>query len=399
MKLLMLGSASYKSSLTYFRLITLSQALAKLGWDVTVMVPSADKYNNFTPDPSARVSGITLVQPWQPATRNMLVNLVPYVITGLAAVLKRRTDMVYVYKPTPITIIGLAPKLLFRTPLIVDMDDLGSEVMRLEKQSKLLVWLVSASERLAVRWATAVVVASTYLESSVRSHYPHKPVIIISNGVDPEEYPLLPIAKPRHALYYFGALNRLSLIEPLLRALPSVVTTLPDVQVYILGGGEALAAAKQLVDHLKIGDNVHFSGWIEKQGIRDYVQFADVALCVQPDIPTVRAASNVKVFQYMALGTVPVVSDVGDLASYVGAGTSGSVGRAVAADNPAALANALTYLLGHGDLRVRMAKLARRRVEAMYSWERLARQLEPFLLEHIPARSQKTPPGEIVKHG
>ena len=367
MKVLMLGSASYKSSLTYFRLVAIARQLGQLGWDVTVVVPSADKYNDFTPEPHASIDGVRLVQPWQPATRNILINLLPYLCTALAVVLRTRTELVCIYKPTPITIIGFAKKLFFRTPVIVDLDDLGSEVMQLEGQPKFMVRLVRWCEQYAVRHASAVVVASTYLEDRIKKQYPAKPILVLSNGVDLDEYPFATLIKPRKALYYFGALNRFSIIEPLLRALPPVIAAVPGVEVLILGGGAALDETKRAAVTLGIADHIRFTGWIEKDAIRDYVKFADLALCVQPDIPTVRAASNLKVFQYMALGSVPLVSDVGDLPKYVAAGSPEAVGLAVSTDDLGVLSKLLIDLLKNDRRRTDMAMRARARVAAEIS--------------------------------
>ncbi|HXR49957.1 MAG TPA: glycosyltransferase, partial [Verrucomicrobiae bacterium] len=326
MKIVMLGSGSYKSSLTYFRLVALGQQLGRLGWGVSLIVPAADKYNDFTPDWQATLEHVELVQPWQPATRRPLLNLLPYLISASLALLRRPAQLVYIYKPTPITIIGLLPRLLRRTPVILDLDDLGSMVMREEGRSGLSVRLVAACERLALRYATAVVVASRYLAQQVHDRYPDKPVLRLSNGVDPDEF-VAPDrqSKPRPAIYYFGALNRLSLIKPLLVALPQTIQAVPETQVTIFGGGQALDEAKALVRKLGLEKSVTFTGRVKPEVVQQAVTFGDIAVCIQPDIPTVQAASNVKVFQYMALASVPVVSEVGDLKQYIEA-VDGPVG-------------------------------------------------------------------------
>src|SRR5260221_10354681 len=122
MKIVMLASGSYKSNLTYSRMTGLGQHLARSGCLVTLIAPSADKYNNFTPDKHPHLDDMEVVQPWQPATRRMIVNLLPYLFTALWALIRARPQVIYLYKPTPITIIGLVPKLLFGTPVILDQD-------------------------------------------------------------------------------------------------------------------------------------------------------------------------------------------------------------------------------------------------------------------------------------
>jgi glycosyltransferase involved in cell wall biosynthesis len=382
MNILMLGSGSYKSSLT-FRAVALGKQLAKKGHNVSLIVPSADKYNDFTPDRSATLDDVRLIQPWQLATRSAVVNLIPYLASSFVAILRVRPQLVYLYKPTPITILGLVPKLLFGTPVVLDLDDMGSEVMRLQGQAGLQVRLVAWCEKLALRHATAVVVASTYLQSIIAAQYPKKPTIVISNGVDVAEYPIVTTGKPRHALYYFGALNRASLVDTLLESLPIALAAVPDTRITIIGGGSALEAIKQQVRELGVESAVTFTGWIDMFAAPQYVQFADIAVCPQPNIPTVRAASNMKVFQYMAMGSVPVVSDVGDLAGYV---RNGKAGIVVPANDASKLASELIALLQDDARRTRLAKSAHMLAKTDYAWSNLADTLADFLQTQL--RSQ-----------
>ena len=184
-KLLMLSTGSYKGTLT-IRLRDLARHLGQ-NFEVTAMSPPADKYNNFNPDYSLKPTGYRLIQPWSLATHSPIVNLVPYLFTSLFHIVKSRADVVYIYKPTPITVLGLVPRLWGRQ-VVLDMDDLGSEVMRLEGQSGLSVALVALSERLAMRFAHKIVVTSTLLESEVKARYPRKPVLLLPNAVEPSDY-------------------------------------------------------------------------------------------------------------------------------------------------------------------------------------------------------------------
>jgi glycosyltransferase involved in cell wall biosynthesis len=256
------------------------------------------------------------------------------------------------------------------------MDDLGSEVMRGEGRSSLEVGLVHFCEKLAVRYANGVTVVSTFLQRQTQKAHPLKPILLMSNGVNTAQYPMAAIAKPRPVIYYFGMVNRLSLVEDLLRAAPEIIKAVPGAEIKILGGGFALPDAKKLVEELGVAKHVTFSGQIAAHDIVNYVQFADIAVCYQPDIPTVRAASNLKVFQYMSLGSVPVVSDVGDLKTYV---ANGNAGVAVAAGNTQALSAALIDLLQNNAKRTALATAAHKHVTAEYEWSKLAARFERFM--------------------
>ncbi len=373
-RLLMLGSGSYKSTLT-IRLRDLARHLSTR-FDVTMMTPPADKYNNFTPDYSLRPKDFRLVQPWQLLTHSPILNLIPYLFTSLWVILASRADIMYLYKPTPITVLGLIPRLWGRT-VVLDMDDLGSEVMKLEGQSKLNVWLVAACERLSVRYSSAVVVASTYLESIIRAKYPNKRILVLPNGVEPSDYADVAETKPRHGVYFFGGMNRLELMEDLLHALPAVVKAVPDVRVTIAGGGSALDDVKKLAHELGVDQHVTFTGWLNDMlAVQAHTHFADLGVCYQPDTQTVRAASNMKVFQYMAMHTVPVVSDVGDLRQYV---RDGNAGVAVKPDDAAELAHVLIELLRDDARRIALAHEASRLARSEYSWQARAEHVATFI--------------------
>jgi glycosyltransferase involved in cell wall biosynthesis len=377
LNLLMLGSGSYNSTLS-IRLRYLARHLAN-AWRVTIITPSADKYNDFKPDYELELAFARLVQPWQLTTRSIMLNLTPYLCSSLVSILRARADMVLIYKPTPITVLGLVPKFLSSTPVVVDMDDLGAEVIRSEGRSRLTWGLIDWSERLCMRYADAVVVGSTELRNHVRQIHPAKRVLFVPNGVEPSEYHVVTEQRPRHAVYYFGALNRLDLIKDLLQAMPAVLRQVPDSHLTIVGGGSALDAAKNMSRELGITTAVTFPGWqTDMLAVQNYAQFADIGVCYLPDIRTIRAASNMKVFQYMAMGTVPLVSDVGDLRSYVQDGQAGVV---IAPDNVEALASALIELLQNAERRSRIAKEAWRLAWGDHSWQTRAEAVATFLSE------------------
>lgn len=380
-KLLMLGSGSVTSTLS-IRLLALARHLGA-DWHITMLLPSADKYNHFTPNPRAKVAGARLVQPWQFATNSPLINLIPYIFTSLVATFRARPDVVWLYKPTPITIVGLLPRLLLHTRVVLDMDDLGSEVMKREGQPKLMYGMVALCERLAMRWAHAVVVASASLESTVRQKYPTKPVLVLPNGVEPDDY--LPVKKRalRPHVYYFGAVNSLDLIEDIIRATPAIVRAVPDAKITIVGGGSALEDARALAKKLRVSGSVEYTGWVNMLDVQRYTQYADVAICYQPDTITVRAASNMKVFQYMAMRSAVVVSDVGDLHTYARDGRAGVV---VEPSHPKLLAKAIVGLLQDDAKRMALADAGYKLARGEYTWKSRAGVADEFLRTHIGLR-------------
>jgi glycosyltransferase involved in cell wall biosynthesis len=85
---------------------------------------------------------------------------------------------------------------------------------------------------------------------------------------------------------------------------------------------------------------------------------------------------------YMAMGTAPLVSDVGDLHSYVQDGQAGVV---IGPGNVEALASALIELLQDEERRVRIAKEAWRLAWGDHSWQTRTEVWTVFLSETIRA--------------
>ena len=374
-KLTMIGSGSYRSSLS-IRLVSIAHQMASQGFEVTVIVPSADKYNNFTKEVVRQDGPIKIVQPWQPSTHSQILNLIPYLFTSLLAGIQSRPDYIYLYKPTPISIFGIMLKFLFHVPLSLDLDDLGSEVMHAENQNVFLTKLVEMSEKISLRFSTNFVVTSTYLQQIVSTRYPLKPILLLPNGVDIDLYDYRKETPLRPNVYYFGMINRLSLIEPLLNAAPEILRNIPDAKFTIIGGGKELESAQKIVTKLGISNSVIFTGMTGILGALPYTQFGDIGICYQPDIKTVRAASNMKVFQYMAMSTVPVVSKVGDLPNYLNNETAGN---SVLAGRDDLLTKTITGLLVDTETRRNKALVARNLAETTYSWNALGLLVSDFV--------------------
>jgi UDP:flavonoid glycosyltransferase YjiC (YdhE family) len=105
MKILFVTSGTVKSNFTY-RMVRLAKSMQKIGHDVAIMAPIADKYNNFIPETISEIEGVKVIQPFQFKTRRLEINLLPYILYALYLVFKNRTDLVYIYKPTPISVVG-----------------------------------------------------------------------------------------------------------------------------------------------------------------------------------------------------------------------------------------------------------------------------------------------------
>jgi glycosyltransferase involved in cell wall biosynthesis len=378
MNILMLATATPNSSLTH-RPAALGHELVRRGHTVTMIAPSSDKHSGWKLDKPTNMGGIRMLYPWQLRTKSASLNLLPYIVGAALTVLWQRADVIYFSKPTPATIVGLLGKWRRGTPVVLDMDDLGAEVMKNEGQPALMWRLVMACERLAARQANGIVGASRLLVRLYQAIYQNKPVLRLPNGVDPSEF--TPAAAPdgrRPRIIFFGVLNQTQVLGPVLEALPQVIAAMgrDNVMVEILGDGRSRGELEAQAHKLGLSANVIFRGWTTFGQLPQYVSAGDIALSVMPESHTTAACSNQKVFQYMAMGLCPVVSDVGDLPLYV---ESGQAGLVVPAGDRPAIAQAIVSLLMQPDKRAKLSQRGRELAQTRYAWSTLATQLEQFL--------------------
>ncbi|MEK7643591.1 MAG: glycosyltransferase [Patescibacteria group bacterium] len=341
MKIVFLASGTVRSNFSY-RIVALARSLVRLGHEVSIIAPKADKYNNFLPENIAVLDGVKILQPFQFATKHPEINLLPYIFGAVQMLFRQKPELVYIYKPTPVSIVGLMGKFMKNTMVVTDFDDIGSKVMRIEGYPLHQRILVSWSEKLAARAADRLVVASTYLLKKYKSEYPKKPIHLMPNGVEADWFTHSIQSGAAKRIVFLGAINRKSILEPLFDVLPDLIKKHSDVEVLIIGDGEYLSFFKEKASELHIEKQVVFKGWMPVEKAKEYLQSGDIGYCYMPQDASTAAASNMKVPQYMSQGVVPLVSRVGDLPNIA---EEGRVGYIAEPDNKKSLLEILEHAL------------------------------------------------------
>jgi glycosyltransferase involved in cell wall biosynthesis len=373
MKILMLGSGSIRSNFMY-RLLALGKALAKRGHDVSIIAPSADKYNDFVPEKITEIGGVRILQPFQFVTKRLEINLLPYLLGAARMVLSEKPDLVYVYKPTPISVIGFIAKLR-KIPVVLDVDDLGSEVMRIEghpaHQRKLVAWC----EKFSANKADTIVAASSLLRDKHQAEHPSKKIIWVPNGVEADWFDDVLPPKRDKQVVFFGSLNRTNILDPMFDVFPEVLKKHKTAHLLLIGDGKYMPYFKAKAKKLGITKHITFTGWLQLPEAKRLLVAGDIGYNYMPNQQTVWAASNMKVSQYMARGVVPLISDAGDLPWMVDGGAAGYIAEP---DNTAAFAKVLLEALADPG-RPEKSKRARTYAEKQFQWDKLAIDVEVML--------------------
>jgi glycosyltransferase involved in cell wall biosynthesis len=209
------------------------------------------------------------------------------------------------------------------------------------------------------------------------------PVSLIYNGVDLTRYAEPDVCGTLHAEYpialgspIVGVVARL---EPekghptLLEAWPSVLASVPNAHLLVVGEGSQRALLERQVGDLGIGTSVTFTGR------RDDVPAVTAALDVAV-LPSYREAQGLSILEAMALSRPVVASAVGGIPEMV---EDGRTGLLVPPRETAPLAAAIVRLLTDHPYADTLAKAAQNLVHDRFCVELMVRAIESIYDESV----------------
>jgi glycosyltransferase involved in cell wall biosynthesis len=186
-------------------------------------------------------------------------------------------------------------------------------------------------------------------------------------------------AKKRHGLpeaakllVHVGGMNPHKNILRLLEAMPRVIAEHREVHLAIVGDTsgkgfwdnvEALRACVSGTPPL--AEHVHFTGYLSDEALTELLNGAEALV-----FPSLWEGFGLPAVEAMACGVPVLASRRGSLPEVVG-----EAGLYFDPEDVAAIAESILELLGHGDLRARLAGIARQRA-ALFRWERAAELAE-----------------------
>ncbi len=377
MKIAFITSGTIKSSISY-RCLAFAKEFVNRGHNVSIFSPRFDKYSKFKDEEITEIDEVKIIRPLQMKILPFELGLIPYILSTIYLLHKMDPDIIHIYKATPITILGLFLKLTRKKIVIFDTDDLDSVVMKIEKNPPLKIKLVELSEKILVKYASAIVTGSKYLQTLYSSQDRNKIVKHIPNGAEfMINYKIVPGKISEKRIIFIGNINRINILEPLFMAVKDMKEKKIYPSVRIIGDGTYLPYFKNLAKKLNL-HHIEFLGRIPQNELYKYVRVGDIGYSYMPNEETQKACSNMKVFQYMQFGAVPVVSNVGDLPLYVSYGKAGYIAEH---SNIEDLTKVLSNSVMNKEDRTKKIYYSQKNSSRIYSWKALSLKLENLYIQ------------------
>lgn len=295
---------------------------------------------------------------------------------------KRGFDIIHAANPPDSAVFIAIFYKLFGKRFVFDHHDLAPEmylVRSSHKGTRLVHWMLTFLERTSYCFSDHVIATNQSYKNVAmqRGHVPEERVTIVRNGPALDRLKLVqpdPDLKKRGAVIigYIGIMGPQDGVDYLLRALQQLIAVLGrnDFFCIIIGKGSALADLKVLASTLGLEPYVWFTGFIPDVDMLRYLSTIDI--CLDPDPSNIfnDRCTMIKIMEYMALGKPIVAFDLPE--HRVSAGKAALYARP---NDELDFARQITVLMDDPELRDKMGRIGRERVESELAWPHQAKHL------------------------
>lgn len=175
---------------------------------------------------------------------------------------------------------------------------------------------------------------------------------------------ILAISDNEKLLLFFGFVTKQKGLHLLIRALPDILKDNNYVKLLVVGDGDYLDEAKQLVGQLGLDSYVVFAGYISHEDAPNYINASDVFV-----LPTIRQEGMpFSLLEAMSCGKPVIASRVGGIPSVVDDGINGLL---IPSGSTSKLVEKTVFLLNNKNFADKLAVNARKKAMEKLSHERM----------------------------
>ncbi|MDP2676994.1 MAG: glycosyltransferase family 4 protein [bacterium] len=272
--------------------------------------------------------------------------------------------------PFFLKIIGMHKK----TPILLTLQEGDSEAHLTYRYAGLMyvMW------KLAVRHANGIQAISNYLANLARARGARASIDIVPNGVAISHFTEERAVGERDALkeklgkkpgdIYIITTSRLVLKNAVDDGIKALQYLPSHIQFLILGRGPLEQELKDLAKKLRLESRVIFAGEVHHKEMPTYLQISDAYLR-----PSLSEGLGSSFLEAMAAGIPVIATRVGGIPDFL---TDRVTGLFCKVRNPQSIAEKVTELLGHDELRNSIVRNAKRMVDEKYDWNAIATEMK-----------------------
>lgn len=295
-----------------------------------------------------------------------LLNHLSFALSSLPASAKAGPADVIVVESPPLfaAVAGVAIGAIKRAPVVLNVADLWPDaaIQFGAVRRQRIIGGARALERFAYRHADLIAVPTPGLERVLRERgHAAERIVVVPHGVDPGRFVLTEHERRAgRRVVYAGTIGMGHAVGTLIHAARQLEERGAGYEFVIAGDGAERAELEALAHELALR-SVTFAGRVPRSELPALLASADVTVATQRDLPLLADALSTKVLEYMAAGRPVVAAAAGWTAEVIAAA---GAGIACPPEQPAALADAITQIVGDPERARAMGASGRSYVEA-----------------------------------
>jgi glycosyltransferase involved in cell wall biosynthesis len=183
----------------------------------------------------------------------------------------------------------------------------------------------------------------------------------------------------KFVVFYHGGIDLTRGLTETIEAIKTLRRKHPSIVFFLLGTGfnVTMRRLRALIRKEGLQENVIIHNPVDQSEVPKFIGISDICIVPLPDHPFWRCQSPLKLLEYLAMEKVVVLTDIPAHQAVVG---EAKCGIYVSSVEPMEIAKAIEYAYFNRENLEEWGKIGRKIVTKDYTWEKVARDLENYLL-------------------
>jgi len=299
----------------------------------------------------------------------------------------------FIIEAPDVSILSFIPTLIFsklkRVKFILDVRSIPVETFGF--RGFMLNFWFTASVLVARKFFDGMTIITSSMKEEVcnRFHINPKNVGVWTSGVstrlfDPSKYisersefkKKLGLSA-KFVVFYHGVFSATRGLTQTIEAMKILKHTRPNAALFLLGTGPMASKLRNLIREEGLQHNVVIHNAVDQSEVPKFISMCDVGIVPLPNHPHWRSQSPLKLLEYLAMEKVVIVTDIPAHRSIIG---KNKCGLYISSIRPMDIAKTIEYAyINEGNLE-KWGKFGRKIIKEKYTWEKVAIDLENYML-------------------
>jgi glycosyltransferase involved in cell wall biosynthesis len=181
----------------------------------------------------------------------------------------------------------------------------------------------------------------------------------------------------KFVVFYHGGLRRTGGLIEVVESMKMIKKTGLSIVLFLLGAGQIAEVLENLVQSEALEDLVTIHEPVDYLEVPKYIGMSDVCIIPLPYNPYWRFQSPLKLLEYMAMEKVVIATDIPAHRLIMG---EANCGVYISSATPSEIEKSIVFAYHNRDKLQDWGKVGRKIIEEKYTWEKVADELEDYLL-------------------